>query len=87
MSFVPTPLQASAASTNNATSKAVNSSSTSAGADTYGAADATSSEVDHVFKNRTFDVYWVDKTSLMYKDGYAKVRSFEQRRNLEVGFD
>lgn len=70
MSFVPTPLQASAASASNDASK-VNSAST---ADAAAAADASNpSDMDLVFKNRTFDQYWVDKASLMYKDGIAKV--------------
>lgn len=39
--------------------------------------DAAAGEVDPdlLFKQRTFDVYWVDKYALMYKDGIAKVRS------------
>lgn len=31
-------------------------------------------EKELIFKQRTFDVYWVDKSALMYKDGIAKVR-------------
>jgi hypothetical protein len=30
--------------------------------------------LDLLFKIRTFDVYWVDKEALMYKDGIDKVR-------------
>merc|ERR1712157_431964 len=32
------------------------------------------------FKNRTFDVTWVDKTALMYKDGVAKTFDKEARK-------
>lgn len=28
---------------------------------------------DAFITSRTFDLYWVDKTALMYKDGYVKV--------------
>ena len=31
---------------------------------------------DAFITSRTFDLYWVDKTALMYKDGYVKVRLF-----------
>ena len=66
MSFVPVPQQANAASSSNITSNALS---------TTAAAPAAAEISDHelVFKIRTFDVYWVDKTALMYKDGYAKV--------------
>ena len=73
MSFVPTPLQASAASANNDASKVNNLTSASGGADAASAISASQSDQDLVFKNRTFDLYWVDKTALMYKDGIAKV--------------
>jgi hypothetical protein len=66
MSFVPAPQQqAIAAGPNNAlpvTSTAV-----------AGAAEPEST-LDLLFKIRTFDVYWVDKEALMYKDGIDKVR-------------
>lgn len=32
---------------------------------------------DDVFKTRTFDVFWVEKQSLMYRDGFAKVSLME----------
>ena len=28
---------------------------------------------EFIFKQRTFDVYWVDKYALMYKEGFIKV--------------
>jgi hypothetical protein len=67
MSFVPAPQQANAAS---AKSNAPVTTSQAASA----AAEAPVSDQDLLFKIRTFDVYWVDKKALMYKDGIAKVR-------------
>lgn len=66
MSFVPAPQQANAASTNNAP---VNSAQVPAAAN----AEAAISDQEVLFKIRTFDVFWVDKGALMYKDGIAKV--------------
>ena len=65
MSFVPAPQQANAAGAKNAPS-AVTSSS---------AAPAAEQEADKdlLFKLRTFDVYWVEKSALMYRDGIDKV--------------
>ena len=65
MSFVPAPQQAIAAA-NNAPS-AVTPTAVAA------AADPEAVDKDLLFKLRTFDVYWVDKTALMYKDGIDKV--------------
>ena len=65
MSFVPAPQQAIAAA-NNAPS-AVTSTAVAT------AADPDAVDKDLLFKLRTFDVYWVDKTALMYKDGIDKV--------------
>lgn len=67
MSFVPAPQQANAAGNNNAPN-AVNSTTAAA------AADTEQTDKDLLFKLRTFDVYWVDKEALMYKDGIDKVR-------------
>lgn len=67
MSFVPAPQQANAAGVNNAPST-VNSTAAAA------AAVEPESDKDLLFKLRTFDVYWVDKEALMYKDGIDKVR-------------
>jgi ATP-dependent RNA helicase DDX60 len=69
MSFVPAPQQANAAGSNNAPSN--NQVTTSNAA----AAATETSDMEAVFKIRTFDVYWVDKTALMYRDGIDKVCS------------
>jgi hypothetical protein len=74
MSFVPAPQQANAAGANNAPPSnppPVNSSIAAA------AAAAPESDMDLVFKLRTFDVYWVDKSALMYRDGIDKVGETE----------
>jgi len=71
MSFVPAPQQANAAGKLNTNKNELTSSSTNAAA-AAAAAEATDPEL--LFKIRTFDVYWVDKYALMYKDGIAKVR-------------
>lgn len=68
MSFVPAPQQANAASAKNNSN--VVASSTTANA---GSGDAANDQ-DVMFKIRTFDVQWVDRSALMYKDGFAKVR-------------
>lgn len=73
MSFVPAPQQANAAGNNNAPNT-VNSSTAAA------AAETETTDKDLLFKIRTFDVYWVDKEALMYKDGIDKVR----RKKSEV---
>jgi hypothetical protein len=64
MSFVPAPQQA------NAAVNAVVSAAPPAAA----APPNETSDFDLIFKIRTFDVYWVEKKALMYKDGIAKVR-------------
>ena len=69
MSFVPAPQQANAAGANN-NAPPVNSTN---------AAPAVEQEINNqelVFKLRTFDVYWVDKSALMYRDGIDKVCSW-----------
>jgi len=80
MSFVPTPLQASSASAKNDASKVNSSTTASAVGDAANAADANQSDMDLIFKNRTFDLYWVDKSALMYKDGIAKTFDKESRK-------
>ena len=67
MSFVPAPQQANAAS---AKSNAPVTSTQAASA----ATEAPVSDQEFLFKIRTFDVFWVDKQALMYKEGIAKVR-------------
>ena len=76
MSFVPNPTQTNASSNNNsktAVSGAAGAAAASSSTNTDPNATAVESESD-IFKLRTFDVYWVEKYALMYKDGYAKVR-------------
>jgi ATP-dependent RNA helicase DDX60 len=64
MSFVPAPQQANAA---------VNAVVPVAPAAMAAPAATETSDADLLFKIRTFDVYWVEKYALMYKDGIAKV--------------
>lgn len=78
MSFVPAPQQANAANhaNNNPSSLASNNAAvTTSMTAVSGAAAAASelSEQDILFKMRTFDVFWVEKAALMYRDGIAKV--------------
>lgn len=68
MSFVPAP-QASAA---NAASSSANNAQVTATSAAAPAAEGVA-DMDLLFKLRTFDVYWVDKTALMYRDGFDKV--------------
>jgi len=67
MSFVPTPQKATAAGAN-ATQNASSVTNPPAAGE---AAESTGE--DAFITSRTFDLYWVDKTALMYKDGYVKV--------------
>ena len=69
MSFVPTPQKATAAGAN-----ATQNASTVTNPPAAGEAAETTGE-DAFITSRTFDLYWVDKTALMYKDGYVKVRN------------
>ena len=68
MSFVPTPQKATAAGAN-----PTQNASTVNNPPAAGEAAETTGE-DAFITSRTFDLYWVDKTALMYKDGYVKVR-------------
>lgn len=78
MSFVPAPQQANAATHSNNAAVLSNAppalAAAGAAASAAGAAAETLSDQELIFKMRTFDVYWVEKHALMYKDGYAKVR-------------
>lgn len=65
MSFVPPPQKATAAPSTNG----VVSNNT---ADAV--AEVTAGVEDAFITSRTFDLYWVDKSALMYKDGIVKVR-------------
>ena len=69
MSFVPNPTQANASNTNNAK---VNSTPAAS------AVPPEEGEVDSTFKLRTYDVYWVEKSALMYKDGVTAVSLLRQ---------
>lgn len=77
MSFVPAPQQANVASANKtATAKSNNEvalNNNNAAVAAAAAEDAAGDDQDLIFKIRTFDVYWVDKYSLMYKAGIDKV--------------
>jgi hypothetical protein len=81
MSFVPAPQKASTAGTANAnntvngSTNAVNNVPSAAGEAAEKAAGAAAGEEDAFITSRTFDAYWVDKTALMYRDGFVKVRS------------
>jgi len=75
MSFVPAP-QASAANAASANNAPV----TTLAAATP-AADAEADK-DLLFKIRTFDVYWVDKTALMCKDGFDKTFDRETKKKI-----
>lgn len=78
MSFVPTPQQANAAgnASNNALSNGSSRAASAAkDAAAAAAAEPEMSDADILFKMRTYDLYWVDKTALMYRDGFAKVRA------------
>lgn len=81
MSFVPNPTQANA-STNNA--KVITTAAAAAGA-----AGTTPEEPDQdiVFKLRTFDVYWVEKHALMYKDGTTTVSFYYLECLLERPYE
>jgi hypothetical protein len=71
MSFVPAPQKASLSTFNNGPPTGLNNVTSSAVAE---AAAAEKGGVEDAFiTSRTFDLYWVDKTALMYKDGYIKV--------------
>ena len=64
MSFVPNPTQANASNQNAKVNNATGET---------GAPAPEISDQEIVFKMRTFDVYWVEKSALMYRDGIAKV--------------
>lgn len=77
MSFVPAPQKATAANANatapNGPAPAVNSVPSAPA----GEAGAEAGAEDAFITSRTFDLYWVDKTALMYKDGYVKVSTMD----------
>jgi hypothetical protein len=82
MSFVPPPQKANASgnavsslTSNHAViqSKGVLSKQEAALAASVSATTDDLADEESIFKLRTFDVFWVEKDSLMYKDGLAKV--------------
>merc|ERR1711957_245746 len=48
------------------------------------AAAETLSDQELIFKRRTFDVYWVEKKALMYKDGIDKTFDKDTRKAIIV---
>ena len=77
MSFVPAPQQANAAGANRNAPALTSTQAAAAAKEAAAAAEAAETpDAEFMFKLRTFDVYWVDKAALMYKDGIAKVRRF-----------
>lgn len=75
MSFVPAPQQANAANaTNNQNAGQVTTLPSAAAGAASAAAVPELTDQELLFKMRTFDVYWVEKHALMYRDGIAKVR-------------
>ncbi len=73
MSFVPAPQQANTANAKN--TNAV----TSTQPPPLEAEPSQQSDNDLVFKNRTFDVLWIERSALMYKDGLSKVSILQHR--------
>jgi hypothetical protein len=79
MSFVPAPQKATAAGNGASNNAAAPGTGTPRGVPAAGAnssaivSDNPPAEEDSTFKVRTFDVLWVDRAALMYKDGIAKV--------------
>mmetsp|Transcript_3439 Transcript_3439/g.7476 ORF Transcript_3439/g.7476 Transcript_3439/m.7476 type:complete len:1260 (+) Transcript_3439:104-3883(+) len=76
MSFVPAP-QASAANAASANNAPVIASSAAAPA-----ADSEVADKDLLFKLRTFDVYWVEKSAMMFKDGFDKTFDRETKKKI-----
>jgi ATP-dependent RNA helicase DDX60 len=74
MSFVPAPQQANAARNHGGSSGVTTTSvaPASGGLNLNVVSDADN-DSDIQFKLRTFDVYWIEKNALMYKDGITKV--------------
>ena len=83
MSFVPAPQAPSSSNANNngQVTKAIGGSTAVTNASSSGAVTPEPAEIsdyDLLFKLRTFDVYWVEKKALMYKDGFDKVSAIQQ---------
>ena len=77
MSFVPAPQKASTAGTAYASNQTVNGPTNAVNNVPPAAGEAVEKgavgEEDAFITSRTFDLYWVDKTALMYRDGFVKV--------------
>eukprot|EP00804_Cyclotella_cryptica_P011929 CCRYP_004426-RA/>CCRYP_004426-RA protein AED:0.01 eAED:0.01 QI:96/1/1/1/1/1/2/343/1248 len=82
MSFVPAPQKATTAggaNTQNGGNTVVPNSGAAADA---AVAEVTAGVEDAFISSRTFDVYWVDKNALMYKDGIVKKYDREERKAI-----
>jgi len=85
MSFVPAPQQANAAGANRNAPALTSTQAAAAAKEAAAAAEAAETpDAEFMFKLRTFDVYWVDKAALMYKDGIAKTFDKESRKAVTV---
>ena len=73
MSFVPNPTQANASTTSNNNAKVIATTAVVSAAAVAAGTTPEEPDQDIVFKLRTFDVYWVEKHALMYKDGTTTV--------------
>jgi hypothetical protein len=67
MSFVPAPQQAGASSSANASNNAAPPAAS------VTPTPEAPSEGELTFKTRSYDVFWIEKHALMYKDGITKV--------------
>ncbi|GKY96111.1 hypothetical protein MPSEU_000571500 [Mayamaea pseudoterrestris] len=76
MSFVPAPQQAGASSSANSNNNAVASAAPTSTTPTPEGA----SEWELTFKTRSYDVFWIEKKALMYKDGITKTFDKETRK-------
>lgn len=88
MSFVPAPQKANASgnAAPNALTSAVGKGAPAPKEAAVAVAVAAEEVPDEelIFKLRTYDVFWVDKDSLMYKDGYAKTFIKDTRKAITV---
>jgi len=73
MSFAPTTQQANSADANRNANLNTTASSSSQSVPALVAEGTAASDVDLQFKQRTFDVVWVEKKALMYREGISKV--------------
>mmetsp|Transcript_8802 Transcript_8802/g.21479 ORF Transcript_8802/g.21479 Transcript_8802/m.21479 type:complete len:147 (-) Transcript_8802:2-442(-) len=85
MSFAakPTPANASNNSNNKVSSVSAAAPTAAAGAPPETVPDGSGeADQDLLFKLRTFDVYWVEKNALMYRDGIAKTFDKDSRKAI-----